>query len=301
MIKPDVVGVELIRRGWSQGSILKATSAQKSWLALNNSLESSPEKENSKTSFASADVWNLHKEPLDENDLLIIVSQTCDIQKPPDKEPYIEAMLAYWTSERSIIHAAGKNSARRFLLKRHTSSDGKMEGLIADAAVRIQIEKAALLVLTPQANFPENDRDMPRRFRQWLARRYDRQALPDAIVDAVQKPIVKAIDKLHEGDDRHRILDGIREILFLLRNNHTPYQVDMIFIREERNDVPTVNEEDIANLAGWIADLLKKGRNAELASWEMLGLKEISVYDYSNAYELPLDYYSLAQDDSAGY
>ncbi len=297
MIEPDGIGVELIRHGWCQGSLLKATSAQKSWLVLNTREETRQEKNESTNTFVASGIWGLQQETLDENDFLIIVSQPCDIQRSPKQEPYIEAMRAYWTSERSIIHEAGKNSVRRFLIQRRTTDNGTVEALIADATVRIQIEKAALLSIAPLASFKQSDTITPRRFRQWLAKRYDRQALPDVLVNAVQKPIVKAVDKLHEMDDRHRILDGISEILFLLRGDSTPYQIDILFIRDERSDAPLVNEEDAAKLAGWIADVLRKGGDAELASWEILSTKEISVYDYSNAYELPLDYYSLAQDD----
>src|SRR5260370_40960620 len=123
MIEPDGIGVELIRHGWCQGSLLKATSAQKSWLVLNTH----EEKKDSTSISASANSWSLQQETLDENDLLLIVSQTCDIQRSPKQEPYVEAIRAYWTSERSIIHEAGKNSVRRFLIQRRTTGNGKVE------------------------------------------------------------------------------------------------------------------------------------------------------------------------------
>ena len=298
MIEADVVGVELIRLGWLQGSLLKAAFAQKAWLALLTAEKTLQDENSSTDDLASPGIWSLQQETFDVNDFLIIVSQTCDIQKSPRQEPYVEAIRAYWTSERSIIHEAGKNSVRRFLVQRRITNDGKVEALIADATVRIQIEKAALLRLTPLASFKENDRITPHRFRQWLARRYNRPALPDDLVNAVQKPIVKAIDKLHETDDHHRILDGISEILFLPHDDTIPYKIDMLFIRDERIDAPIVSDEDAANLAGWISDVLRKGGNAELVHWEILSTKNISVYDYSNAYELPTDQYSLAQDES---
>lgn len=298
MIKTDVVGVELIRRGWCQGSLLSATSAQKSWLVL-NALEEDLHQDTTSTSVStSSGLWTLQQEMLDQHDFLIIISQPCDIQRPLKQEPYVEAIRAYWTSERSIMHEAGKNSVRRFLIQRRIPDNGKEEALIADATSHLQIEKAALLKLTPLASFRENDKVTPRRFRQWLARRYDRPALPDALVEAVQKPIVKAIDKLKETDDYHRILDGMSQIRFLPRNNDIPYQVDMLFMRDERPDAPTVSEEDAAKLAGWISDVLKKGGSANLADWEILSTEEISVRAYTNTFELPLDYYSLAQGNS---
>ena len=129
----------------------------------------------------------------------------------------------------------------------------------------------------------------------------NRPALPDAIVNAIQKPVVKGIDKLSASDRLHRILDGIDEILFITANDSVPFLVDMIFIRNERSDSPRVSDEDAARLGNWIADLLQKGKEAELIHWEILGRKEISVYDYSNAYELPLDYYTSWDDSAESY
>jgi hypothetical protein len=292
MIDLDVVGEELIRLGWRQGSVLKINPTQKSWLALNTTEETSP---NPISTFTPSGNWSLQHETLDTGDLLTIASQTCDIQRPPRLEPCVEALRAYWTTERSIINEAGKNSIRRFLIQRRIDIDGKAEGLIADSTVRIQIEKASLLKLTPLANFAENDWITPRRFRKWLARRYDRPALPDDLVIAVQKPIIKAISKLHPVDNKHRILDGIHEILFLPENKTAPFLIDMLFIRDERSDAPIVSEEDAARLAGWISNILQNGGSAYLVHWEILSLKEISVFDYSHAYELPTDQYSLAE------
>lgn len=299
MIELDIdnVGKELIRLGWRQGSVLKAASAQKSWLVLNISQGILPDQTND---VISSDVWSIQQENLDPNDFLVIASQTCDIQRSPRLEPYVEALRAYWTSERNIIHEAGKNSIRRFLIQRRNDSDGKVEGLIADATVRIQIAKNSLVGLTPLANFEENDRITSRRFRKWLAGRYDRPAIPDDLVLSIQKPIIKAISKLHPKDEKNDILDGIREILFLPQNKTAPFLIDMLFIRHETNHAPEVSDENAAKLAGWISDVLKKGGNAELAHWDILSLKQISAYDYAHAYELPTDQYSLNQDDIDG-
>lgn len=294
MIDLDVVGEDLIRLGWRQGSVLKITSAQKSWLGLNSLVEFSQHS----TSLNAVNSWRLKQEILDTDDFLVIATQTCDIQRSSKLEPYVEVLRAYWTSEKSIIHEAGKNSVRRFLIQRRTSDGGQMEGLIADATVRIQIEKGSLLGLTPLANFEENDRITSRRFRRWLARRYDRPAIPDELVVALQKPLIKAIGKLHSTDDKHRILAGIREILFFPLSKTAPFLIDILFIRDERDDAPVVNVEDGAKLAGWISEILGKSGNAILDHWNIYSLREISVHDYIHAYELPTDQYSLDDDDN---
>lgn len=298
MIEADNVGVELIKRGWKQGSLLPTPSAVKSWLILAHTEEPALNEEGIDNPTGLSGTWKLQQEALDQNDFLIITSQACDIQRSPRQEPYIEVIRAYYTSKRSVIHEAGKNSIRRFLIERHTTNDGKIEALIADATVRILIGKSALLLLAPLAGFKENDTITPRQFRQWLAKRYDRLALPDEIVNALQKPIVKAVGKLHEADKLHYTLDGISEILFFPHNDAIPYKINLLFIRDERGIVPEVSNEDAETLAGWISNVLRKDGKAELINWEILSTKQISVYDYSNALELSLDQFSLAQDDT---
>src|ERR1051326_5302216 len=212
IIEPEIVGVELIQRGRRQGSLLEAISAPKSWLAFNEQQNTDQEKTESpgKTTFQGC--WILNQEALNANDVLIIASQACDIIRSPIQEPYIEVIRGYWSSDRAVIHQAGKNSSRLFLMQRRSSNNTIEEALIADATVRIQIEKAALLLLTPKSSFKENDKVTPHKFYEWLARRYNRPALPDAIVNAIQKPIVKAIDKLPLAHNLHSVLDGIDEL-----------------------------------------------------------------------------------------
>lgn len=292
VIGPEAVGVVLIQQGWCQGSWLEAASAPRSWLALTDHQDG----QDPSGASVSQDVWILRQALLDTEDLLIVASQTCDIQRSAGQEPYIEVIRGFWTSDRAIMHQAGKNSSRLFLIQRRPGSDEREKALIADATTHIQIEKAALLAFTPRSCFKENDRITPRKFSEWLARRYDRPALPDAIVNAIQKPVVKGIDKLSASHRLHRILDGIDEILFIPVNENVPFLVDMVFIRDERSDAPQVSDEDAARLGNWIAEVLQKGKEAELTHWEILSRKEISVYDYSNAYELPLDYYTAWDD-----
>jgi len=75
----------------------------------------------------------------------------------------------------------------------------------------------------------------------------------------LQKPLIKAIGKLHPRDDKHRIFDGIREILFSPLSETAPFLIDMLFIRDERDDAPVVNAEDGAKLVEWMSGVLKKG------------------------------------------
>lgn len=297
MIEVDDVGIVLIRRGWDQGSLLPATSIQKLWFELAATQETPQYSYESDSDLNLAGKWILQQEALSENDLLIVVSQPCDIQKSPKHEPYIEIMRAYWTSDRSIIHDARRNSVRQFLLFVRKANNEQEQALIVDATVHLLLDKASFLHLLPQRGFDANDKVAPRLFRHWLARRYDRPALSNELVDAIQKPIIKAIDKLRPTHVLHSTLDSIGEILFLLRNKTLPYQIELLFIRAERMNVPQVSDEQTAELAGWIAEILKKKGSAEVCAWSLLGRDAISVKDYENAYELPTDQYSLPRED----
>lgn len=291
-------GILLIQRGWTQGSLLDAASAPKIF-AVQTAIEAVPENNDASISPVAVVQWSIRQISLDANDWLIVVSQDCDILKPSKLEPYVEAVRAYWTSNRQIIHDAKRNSVYYFFIHASTEQDKAEEALIADARPRLLIEKEALLRCTPLPSFNNNDTLMLRRFRQWLARRYYRQALEDDLVIAVQQPVVKAVGKLRQTNPLHHTLDSIREVRFFLHNEAAPYQVEILFLYDKENEATLMNEEEVARLGNWLATVLKEGGRAELLSWNIFSTQEISVYDYENAYELPLYQYSLSQDDRA--
>lgn len=282
MIDPGIIGQELIQRGWSQGSLLNLAPAYKMYLAVENLTQNRV-------------MWGVRKDPMSENELFIIISQPCDIQKSPVYEPFVEVMRVFKTNERKIIHDASRNSVRYFLLSRTQIENGAVEALIVESTIHLTLDKPSLLSLTPLSTI--QDEVTLRLFRRWLAQRYERPALEDSLVNAIQKPVVKAIDKLRPTHPLQSTLDGIGEVLFLLVNETQPYQIIVLFIRSDRSDTPQVSEEQVAELAGWMSTVLDKGGHAAISDWRLLGTDEISVRDYANAYRLPLDQYSLGLDN----
>jgi hypothetical protein len=278
MIDADSIGKELIQRGWNQGSLLQMNSASKLYLALEN-----PPEEDTR--------WQTRQKSVIGSDLFVVISQPCDIQKSPIHEPYVEVMHVFRTEEGKIIHEASRNSVRYFLLERIRTQGGLEEALIVESTIRLTLDKPSLLFVTPLSTI--QDKVTMRLFRTWLSRRYDRPALEDDLVDAIQKPIIKAIGKLRPTHPLHTILDGIGEVLLLPVNEAPPFQIALLFIRSERRDAPHVSEGQAADLAGWISTVLDKGRSATLKDWRILGTDEIGLKNYMNAYKLPLDQYSL--------
>jgi len=310
MGKSDVFhGSELIQRGWTQGSLIENTSAPKVYTVQTLTEQARGENIEAGVSLSS-NQWKLKEKALAESDWLVVVSQDCDIQKEANKEPFVEAVRAFWTGERDIIRQASTNSVCYFPLKERTTSDNRAETLVVDLRDRLLIEKEALLKCPPIPYFDhENDasRNKQRHFRQWLGRRYLRQALENELVEAIQKPVVKAIRDLRKRDPLQiqATLNKIQEIRFHRLDKTVPYQIEILFLFETSspteeeiasnadNETSPPSQEEIASLADWLDGVLKREGKAELVHWDIHSTQQISVYDYAHAYELSLDEFSL--------
>jgi len=289
------VGAELIRRGWDQGSLLSAKSAQKASLARTAN-EVVSEAEDLSSIQSSSNIWLLKPEAIDDSDYLVVVSHPCDIMIAPDKEPYVEVMRAFWTTDMGIIHGAGKNNSfRRFLLRRRTNGNRELEGLVADATVRVNVQKQDLLAISPLTCFDEDDKVSQLLFRQWLGARYYRQALPDPLVKAIARPIIKGIERLSPKHDYQRVFDGIGKIFFQLQTDKVPFQIEILFEPDECKGATVVTKDDVAPIVGWLDNILQKVGQAKVAYWEMIDKKAISAYDYAALYEISVGYLSLVE------
>jgi len=147
--------------------------------------------------------------------------------------------------------------------------------------------------LRPHTCFDSENTVIPRRFRQWLGRRYLRQALENELVTAIQQPVVNAIRRLHSKDPLHDTLDNLREIRFLLLNETAPYQIEMLFLFDGDSENPPLTDEEAARLANWMDIVVKAEGRVASYTWHMYSTQEISVHDYENAYELALHEFSL--------
>ncbi len=278
---PDV-GVELIARGWSQGKIVAAGSTAMTWQRRQDTGE-----------------WIDSSHPLGTDDLLVVVSHDCDIERDLKREPRIEFMRAFWTSNRGSMREAGSNSIRRFLLRREATETGDM-GLIADASVRLHLDKRSLLDLEP---LPGLDEEVPysrQLFQNWLAARYNRPTVPNEIQRALVSPVETA---MKEMDDTHPLIpirECIDEIRYLVLNESAPYQVDFVFVATESPDLAAPSYEDAAELAAWLVDVLREGGGlATVNHWELLDYGSISVREYRYYTKLRLDYLSIPDHPSA--
>lgn len=278
----SLVGIQMLAQGWQQGSFITADAASMAWLERN-----------------AEGGWSLQRQPLAPADRLIVASQTCDIVKPPDKEPYVEFVVGHWTSDRALIHDAGKRSFRRFVLERRRDKNGQEVCLIADATMWVRVQKQGLVGVVPEGCYLEAVAGTARTWRKWLARRYDREPLADDLVKAVQRPIVDAYEALRRNPLR-RVIDGFMEIRFCPLTESAPYSVDIVLLYNPDRHPEPANPLEVLELRGWIADALAKVGLASVNTSSPVSIREFSVYDYVHFHELPLEHYTLADDSAAG-
>ncbi len=219
---------------------------------------------------------------------LVVASQACDIDRSPEQEPCVVAMRAFFTTNEPTLAAAGRNSTRHFLLD-------PARGLVVDATVQTLIEKPLLATLTPEPGAP--DARMRRRFARWLARRYNRPALPDEIVHAVSAPILTNLRLLqHEGNALIAVLDQVEEVRLARMEGAPPYSVRLLFILPEP-DSDHASGDDGAVIAA-LARLISTMRDwfdpalASLDAWDATRLGDVSANALFDTDELALDEYT---------
>lgn len=260
--EPVDVGGRLLELGCRQGTLIVAP-AHLSWLRMGEQ------------------AWECGDESLPEA-TFVVASQDCDVKAPETTEPFVEALVVTRVTDRGRLHQARKgNSARRFLL----GMDGP-SGLVAEASRRALIEKRSLLAATFAPSPLTSEARLRTRFATWLAGRYSRPALPQRLVEAVQRPIVRAIEKADAQTKRR--LEGIDEVLFRASDGPTPLVVEFVLLTEGEGPDP----EDAAEVAGWLDEVMaSSGLVAEIAV-AFRTPATLSLQDYTELTRLELDHFS---------
>jgi hypothetical protein len=211
----------------------------------------------------------------------VIVAQECDIAQKPQIEPSVEAMPAYWTSDRALIHSAGRNSNRYFLLGR----DGQ-RGFIADATRRLFIDKVSLVEQTG-VSYEEVLHTLRERqaFAFWLARRYERPAIDDRIVDLVQKPVVADLRATDADDDIWVALGKVKQVRFQAAGPEAPDALNLLLLVSD-----DLSEDEKSALTGKLSRPWTKPMTLGIVDFAKE--EEISLADFLDTIPMPLDEFS---------
>lgn len=152
------LGESLYARGWKQGAICQGVEAE----------------------------WGYRPKRVKADDQLVIISQDCDISATVDVEPYIEALVCHVEHDRQRLPGFTRTSSRNFVIDFDT-------GLVANAVKRVFLMKKSIPATDPSP-WPGTPKHFDW-FVQWLARRYDRPAVSDSLVDAFQRPVTHAYEE----------------------------------------------------------------------------------------------------------
>jgi hypothetical protein len=117
-----------------------------------------------------------------------VITQRCDLVRCLRDEPFVELARATHETDASVVERARKNSSRLVFLA--SSPDGAW---VVDLRYRALLAKDQLPA-TPALNPVPVGTDR-RRLKLRIGQRYSRDALPDDLVETVQRPIIKTLRK----------------------------------------------------------------------------------------------------------
>lgn len=203
--------IDLHAQGWRQGSLFSAPQLALASLTLKPNVQDRKAVSASRTVKAS--------------ERLVVVSQDCDIKS--EDELNVEAFvceqqrnirdLRFWGQIRTAF-----NSRRYFAFS---------ENWLVKATHRLTLHKSLLEDIQP-----EPWTDTPERlvqFTQWLGARYTQPAIPDDVVDGLQKPIADALAEWfqQEPDAVRALTKAVGELrLALPKNEEPPYVLTPLLV-----------------------------------------------------------------------
>lgn len=145
---------------------------------------------------------------LSSSGLAVIVSQTCDIWRLPDVEPFLTLCSLVELDEGRYAEAQQGLSVRYFPYPEIPGHEGK-ERLAVDGRLFFSLEKPALL--SNHIEHLECPLPGPRRgaLRTFLAQRLGRPDLPDEIIEHLVGPVEQAVKRIHGNGGFERFFASV--------------------------------------------------------------------------------------------
>jgi hypothetical protein len=201
----------------------------------------------------------------------------------------VNGIPAYVSTDPGVLHNANRNSARFFLLDPKT-------GLIADASVSITLDKAILADTPPTAGIAD-DAQRKAWFSRWLARRFTRPAIEDPVVKSVVAPLARVIRKAASSPEGAAALRWVSEVRIRHLEGASFYDVDLLLVCDD--PVPAAETIQLSKIAAEFRKALDLSK-AQLRSFDILSLSEISYADVLQTDEIPLDELTYLGAESGG-
>lgn len=269
-------GKVLYEAGWRQGVVFTATSAN----FAHNLLP------------PGGSAFELRQRLVKAKERLVLISQDCDLVAKDSDEPFVEALICD-TVKPSHAVRIDRNSAREFIIDPESH-------LAANAKYRISLDKSSLQPLS-FSPWPSS-RERFERFVIWLARRYDRPAIPDAMHEVFHRPLVEVFEALDVTSPQiaAAFSRAIREVRVNLPESETPpFDLQLVFLlrlesltEEEANSLSAVMEAIHSKMDSHYVVLAPNPR--------VVTTEEISMAEYFATRPLFLEYLTYKGDEVHG-
>lgn len=275
---PFVQG-SLLSMGWRQGALFSAPSACFTW--------------NNLSGTGTSDPITQERRKTKSGEKFVVITQDCDINTVEEHEPYVEALLCKPYKNREFLSKVARNSARRFVIDPDI-------GMVAESKYRVQFTKQTLKTLTPEP-WPSSPRRLEQ-FIRWLARRYDRPAIPDPIVEAFQKPVEEVLARLDEEhpDVGATYSQAVHEVRINLPITENP-PFDLRLVLLVKSDGLSVEETDAIDI---FKAAVQNNLNPKIIHLDpkvrILTEEEISMSEYYATRPLFLEYYTYKGEEIEG-
>ena len=256
--KPSL-GEMLFELGWQQGTLFSAPSA---CFSLNKFSDQDPVKpivqETRKTK---------------PNEKFVLISQDCDIvaSEAENDEPNVEAILCKPEKQKFVRRISSK-SARWFVIDANS-------GLVAHAKYRTQFDKKVLNSLTPES-WPNGPNKLDE-FIRWLARRYDRPSIPDAMHEAFQRPLIERVAEFEQENPDvfaafNRVVGDVR--VNIPESEIPPFDLQLILLI--KSDGLTVEEANAIDTFDQVVQASLNPNLVHLQPQRTLTEEEISLKEF---------------------
>jgi len=207
---------------------------------------------------------------ISDNDLFIVVTQTCDLVNPSfESEPYFEALRIKPIDSSEKEYLGGKNSR---LLHMDLSSDSGIDSYLALPFEKIYVDRRLLLKQSPENHLDEENLDI---VISWLIKRIGRTAFPDSFDQrwkVRQRQIERVIKRLVLVEDIY-----LKIVPFTELDSADKYTIELhLLINAENFD----NEEVFTQYKKHIQDLedqFCQCPNIEIEVIELRSTAEITI------------------------
>jgi len=141
----------------------------------------------------------IYERPSKLSDRFALITQDCDVLKPPDEFPIVEFALVFETSSTGVIQEADSLMSARYIRLGDPTAGSPVP--VLDYRFKAQAEKGMLVEHSPDNTLVSEMSDSRRGvLRAWLGRRLGREAVSDEDTRRIVEPIRSAWKKLTEEE-----------------------------------------------------------------------------------------------------